>query len=1232
MAARKAEVIYVGDAADLIRASRQAAAAAAKSAATVAKAAKTVAASSAASTAAIETSTAKTARRITSMASTVGGGLRALGRVAATTTKVAGVGLAVGLGYSLKSAMGFSKQLSSLGAVAGATGRQMNQLRKQALKAGADTAFSAREAAEAQTELAKGGLKAADILGGGLDAALGLAAAGELALGDAAAYTANAMNLFGINAKDSVSVADALATAANETTADVSEFGMALSQGGSAAKLAGASFTDTMVALEALAKAGIKGSDAGTSLKSFFLKIGNPSEKAKDAMAELNLELFDTQGNLKSLPAISDELRKSFGDLTKQQFLQKAGTIAGSDAIRTLYSLYDAGPKKLKAFEKGLSEQGTAQEVARKKLNNLAGDLEKLSGSAETAGIKLGSTLTPATRDMVQDVDKEINRLTPIANRALGNLVQVFRRDDLDFSGKLREGFKSLSSDLGPELSKVGQAIKGADLGKQFGRVIDFAIPKIMDAMAKAAPRAVETFGRAFMNAGAWGKVATLGFIAWKFGALRALGNAAAMKFAAGIVAGSGKIKLAFLAAATNPAGGFGSKLALAGATAGQTFASKMGAAIRGAGWVAVGFTVGTVIGNAIYKATHPKIMKLVGDVEQLGNAAVKIMSDRNNDNWTSAAKSIKEVIREASNLPAQKQMKLLVDNKAAQQVFQMSWRDIKRYEGSKPLLKILASNKSAVEKFDQLLHLAGEVQQKAKKGAVVLVKTEAARNRLTEVGSQIDKLQGNASTPTTFNLDTSQAVANINAVTEGVRRALQILQQYNNTPMAKKSPSARTSSATIPGSLTEANANVRNLERRFGREDIAAQRADITRRAHIGTPIKDISKSMRDGVREARKELRAFNAEQATARDRAQQTGKAMAWVRYFEKAKEQAQGLKDALSNVDSSLKGVFSSAVSEFESNWEDSVGRALDKANAAALKARDDANAAALDSFDAATATAIENGPAAKALKALEDEAARVAAEAEDKSNQQSLEDAKRSGDPRAIAAAQAAIVETARQREITKAQDAAEAERKQIEEQRAAERKAVEEQQAAERDALEESQQATREQRYADDVAAYQKALWDKLTAEQAMLNAGLASYADFASKVNAILHGNLTDANGNVLSTGFAPNAYGQGGVSFEVNAGDAAAIGKKKPKKPKKKGKAVGGGLDWGLMYRVGELGPEDIYMNRTGRPTVLTASESAGVAAGGGDINFNGPVTIGSVRAANAMMDRMAVRARRG
>lgn len=350
-------------------------------------------------------------KRMTAAGSRGGKALSAIGKAGglAAAGGILAFGLAVGKSVSL--AADFEAQLSSLKSVSGATGKQLQILKKDAMAAGAATKFSALDAAKAQTELAKGGLKVAEIHGGALKAALSLAAAGELDLADAASTTVNAMKQFGLQGKDAGHIADALATAANSTTSDVSDLALALRQGGGVASMAGASFDETVAAISALSDASVKGADAGTSLKAFFLNIATPSKKSAEAMKGLGLNIFKTNGDLKSMPGIAASVRSAFSGLTKEQFLNKAGTIAGSDAARALFAIYKAGPDGMRGYLRAQQEVGSAAKVAAEKQDNLKGKIENLKGSLETAGIALGEGLLGPLSEGAGSLTDTINKM-----------------------------------------------------------------------------------------------------------------------------------------------------------------------------------------------------------------------------------------------------------------------------------------------------------------------------------------------------------------------------------------------------------------------------------------------------------------------------------------------------------------------------------------------------------------------------------------------------------------------------------------------------------------------------------------------------------------------------------------------------------------------------------------------------------------------------------------------------
>jgi TP901 family phage tail tape measure protein len=318
-----------------------------------------------------------------------------VGGAAVGAVGVAVAGLATGIGKVVGVAANFQKVMSEVKAVTGANRHELDQLSAAARRMGTQTGLGATQAAQAVAELAKGGLSASQIISGGLAGSLALAQAGQLDLATAASTTANALNLFGLSGDKATHVADALATAANATTADVGDFSYAFAAGGAAAKAAGLSFDQTTVALEAMAANGVKGQDAGTSLKSALTQLASPTKQAGEETRKLGLHFFDAHGKMRSLSDISAMLQDKLGGLTQKQRLSAASTIAGTDGMRALLALYDTGPKKLDGFASGLAKQGTAQDVARQKQDNLAGSLTKLRASLENIAITVGGVLIP---------------------------------------------------------------------------------------------------------------------------------------------------------------------------------------------------------------------------------------------------------------------------------------------------------------------------------------------------------------------------------------------------------------------------------------------------------------------------------------------------------------------------------------------------------------------------------------------------------------------------------------------------------------------------------------------------------------------------------------------------------------------------------------------------------------------------------------------------------------------
>ena len=201
--------------------------------------------------------------------------------------------------------------MSNVAAATHETTGNMELLRAAALKAGADTAFSASEAADGIEALAKAGVSTADILNGGLTGALDLAAAGNIEVGDAAEIAATALTQFRLSGEQIPHVADLLAAGAGKAQGDVADLGQALKQSGLVASQMGLSIEDTTGSLAAFASAGLIGSDAGTSFKAMLQRLANPLGQGKKAMDELGISAYDAQGNFVGITSVPSSSRTS---------------------------------------------------------------------------------------------------------------------------------------------------------------------------------------------------------------------------------------------------------------------------------------------------------------------------------------------------------------------------------------------------------------------------------------------------------------------------------------------------------------------------------------------------------------------------------------------------------------------------------------------------------------------------------------------------------------------------------------------------------------------------------------------------------------------------------------------------------------------------------------------------------------------------------------------------------
>jgi TP901 family phage tail tape measure protein len=418
-------------------------------------------------------------------------------------------GLAVGGGMAvlataflktLNVAREFEAQISAVGAVSGATGGALDSLRTKALQLGADTAFGASEAASAMEELVKAGVSVDGVLGGAADATVALAAASGVSLTTAAEVAANAMNAFGLSAAEMPRIADLVAGAANTSAIGVEDFAYSLQMSGAVANLVGLDFEDLAVGIAAMGNAGIKGSDAGTSLKTMLMRLEPQTDRAKTAMDELgittgglNNQFFDARGEAKSLAEISGVLTEALEGQTNQQKLATLNTLFGADAIRAAAVLADQGAVGIAKMNAEM-EKVSAAEVARQRLDNLNGSLEQLSGSVETLAIMAGTVAIPAIRGIADG-------LTDVANFAANPPDGFF--DPLLSAGRDLLGAGEHLVDIFGDLVAAGRPL--AEFGAKLGAAgVAAGLTVMADALERTTGLLAEHSEVLAVAAGAW--------------------------------------------------------------------------------------------------------------------------------------------------------------------------------------------------------------------------------------------------------------------------------------------------------------------------------------------------------------------------------------------------------------------------------------------------------------------------------------------------------------------------------------------------------------------------------------------------------------------------------------------------------------------------------------------------------------------------------------------------------
>lgn len=334
--------------------------------------------------------------------------LKAVGKA----VKVAGAGVAAGLGASIKVGSEFEAQMSTVQAISGSTADEMKRLNEAALEYGSKTSFTAKEAGEALEYMALAGYDANKSIEM-LPNVLNLAAAGEMDLGRASDQVTDAQSALGLSVEETTRFVDQMAQTAASSNTSVEQLGAAaLTVGGTARNLKGG-ITELNQVLGLLADNGIKGSEGGTKLRNMILSLSAPTDSAAGAMASLGLEIADKEGNLRSMSDIMADLGEKLdglGNVEKSRILK---AIFNKTDIKAVNALLGTSSERWSELS-GVIENanGAAEKMAETKLDNLQGDITLFKSALEGTGVRIYEELQGPLRGIVQGATKGIEGFT----------------------------------------------------------------------------------------------------------------------------------------------------------------------------------------------------------------------------------------------------------------------------------------------------------------------------------------------------------------------------------------------------------------------------------------------------------------------------------------------------------------------------------------------------------------------------------------------------------------------------------------------------------------------------------------------------------------------------------------------------------------------------------------------------------------------------------------------------
>lgn len=378
-------------------------------------------------------------------------------KLTVVSTAVAAMG-----GASVKTAANFESSMSQVQATMGITSNSMSELNGESVNTmaalkdlakemGSKTAFSASECAQALNYLALAGYNTQE-MADTLPTVLNLAAAGGIDLAAASDMVTDAMSALGMETKSANKMVDQMAKTASSTNTSVAQLGEGILTIGATAKSVKGGTAELNTALGILANNGIKAAEGGTHLRNIILSLQSPTDKATDTLKALNIAVFDSEGNMRSLNDILGDLNTSMKDMTSEEKANIISKIFNKTDLSSVNALLantgDTWSKLQTAIE---GSGGAAQQMADTQLDNLSGQLTILKSAIEGLAISIGNTLMPMIKNIVSKLQSFVDWLNSLDEGTRETIVKI---------GLFVAALGPALVIIGNVVSKVGTAIK----------------------------------------------------------------------------------------------------------------------------------------------------------------------------------------------------------------------------------------------------------------------------------------------------------------------------------------------------------------------------------------------------------------------------------------------------------------------------------------------------------------------------------------------------------------------------------------------------------------------------------------------------------------------------------------------------------------------------------------------------------------------------------------------------